>query len=88
MTTSKNMPMYTCPAKHIFIGCGVPISASIREERSRLDDVEWETGQRPNEDYLNYLLGEQARGISEHKTQTKIVRNPAYDKWMEKYAKV
>ena len=84
-TAMSKQPTYICPAEYVFVGCGKPIAEVIREERSRLDDVEWETGQRPNEDYLNYLLGEQARGIREHKTQTKLVRNPGYDKWMTQY---
>jgi len=81
----SKQPTYICPAEYVFVGCGKPISASIREERSRLDDVEWETGQRPKDDYLRFLLAERERGITEHKTGLKRVKNPAYDKWMAQY---
>ena len=81
----KNIPMYICPAEYVFVGCGKPIAEVIREEHSRLDDVEWETGQRPKDDHLRFLLSERERGITEYKTGLKRVRNPAYDKWMAQY---
>jgi len=42
------------------------IKQLVREERMRLDDAEWETGTRPPENYLNFLLGELSRGITLH----------------------
>ena len=32
----------------------------------RLDDIEWETGVRPSEGWLCFLMGEKARGIVTH----------------------
>ena len=63
------------------------MSQSIREERMRLDDVEWETGKRPDEQYLNYLIAERNRGICTHKTSLELVRNPDYDAWVKKHSK-
>lgn len=77
--------MYRCPAEYVYVGDGVPIGQAIREERMRLDDIEWDTGVRPSEGWLKYLIGERDRGMSIHATGLKKVRNVAYDKWMEKY---
>lgn len=58
------MSMYIEPnpvAKPILIS----IRQAIKEERANLDDVEWDTGKRPNPWYLNFLLNEQKRGITE-----------------------
>jgi len=45
---------------------GQPIDQLIREERMRLEDIEWETGVRPSEGWLCFLMGERARGITMH----------------------
>lgn len=45
---------------------GQCINQLIREERMRLEDIEWETGVRPSEGWLCFLMGEKARGIITH----------------------
>lgn len=46
------------------IHTGPPIRQAIREERMRLDDIEWETGERPDEGWLNFLISEAERGVT------------------------
>jgi len=43
----------------------VPITQAIRNERMHLDDEEWDTGVRPSPWYLNWLLQEQERGVTQ-----------------------
>lgn len=40
-----------------------PIDKAIRLERTRLQDIEFETDTKPNDSYLRYLLAEKRRGI-------------------------
>lgn len=40
-----------------------PIDKAIRLERTRLQDIEFETDTKPNDAYLRYLLAEKKRGI-------------------------
>lgn len=40
-----------------------PIDKAIRIERTRLQDIEFETGKTPNDSHLRYLLAEKRRGI-------------------------
>lgn len=41
----------------------IPIERAIREERMRLQDIEWETDQRPSDWLLKYMEAEADRGI-------------------------
>jgi len=74
--------MYICPAEYIYVSDGVPIGQAIREERMRLDDIEWETGKRPRGNWLDFLISERERGVTIYATKLKKIRNIAYDKWM------
>lgn len=41
------------------------IDKAIRLERTKLQDTEFETGVKPNDFYLRYLLAEKKRGIKD-----------------------
>lgn len=43
----------------------IPIAVAIRLERTRLQDIEFETGETPNNWLLQYMESEQARGVKE-----------------------
>lgn len=43
----------------------IPIATAIRLERTRLQDVEFETNQKPNDSILKYMEAERARGVKE-----------------------
>jgi hypothetical protein len=79
------MPKYICPAEYTYIETGVPIAQAIRNERMRLDDIEWDTGVRPVGNWLKFLIGEQQRGKAIFATGTKRVKNPEYEKWMAEH---
>ena len=40
-----------------------PIEVSIRRERLRLQDIEFDTDETPSYWYLNYLISEADRGV-------------------------
>jgi len=39
------------------------ITVAIRKERTRLQDIEFDTGETPSDSWLQYLESEKARGI-------------------------
>lgn len=41
---------------------GIPIRQAIRDERMRIEDIEWDTGVRPSDVWLKFLEAEAARG--------------------------
>lgn len=43
----------------------IPIEVAIRIERTRLQDIEFDTDSKPNDSLLKYMEQEQARGIKE-----------------------
>jgi len=43
---------------------GVPIRQAIRDERMRLEDIEWDTGVRPSDGWLKFLEAEAERGVA------------------------
>jgi hypothetical protein len=43
----------------------IPIAVAIRLEITRLQDIEFETEQTPNDSLLQYMEAEQARGVKE-----------------------
>ena len=43
---------------------GVPIRQAIRDERMRLEDIEWDTGVRPSDGWLKFLEAEAERGVT------------------------
>ena len=45
---------------------GVPIRQAIRQERMRLEDIEWDTGVRPSDGWLKFLEAEAERGVTIH----------------------
>lgn len=59
------MGMYREP-RPLVRATGIPIRQAIREERMRLEDIEWETGVRPKEVWLNFLEAEAKRGVTIH----------------------
>lgn len=79
------MPRLICPTEYIHVETGIPIAQAIRNERMRLDDIEWNTGKRPAGNWLNFLTGEQKRGRAIFATGTKLVKNPAYEQWMKEF---
>lgn len=42
----------------------IPIEVAIRKERTRLQDIEWETDQRPSDWLLRYMESERRRGVT------------------------
>lgn len=43
----------------------IPIEVAIRRERTRLQDLEFETDTKPNDSLLRYMENERARGVKE-----------------------
>ena len=43
----------------------IPIEVAIRMERTRLQDLEFETDTKPNDSLLRYMENERARGVKE-----------------------
>jgi hypothetical protein len=41
---------------------GIPIQQAIRDERMRIEDIEWDTGVSPSDVWLKFLEAEAARG--------------------------
>lgn len=59
------MSMYI-PANPVAKPILIPIQRAISKERMRIEEIEWETGQRPSTWWLDFLKSEAERGVTQH----------------------